>query len=242
MYCNWVSDFLRSIAEHYADLQAFVRAFLRERKAVADFLRRAAPGLREGCPAVSFPAWARRRLSVALKRESDPLRRPVTLAAISAAFGRRGPPCPETLDRAIQGLSQDAQPALTARYENDLPLATLAWRFRTTEEHAFGAISRVRRLLIKAVRGAAPEPRLDELVQKHLEGVLDAAEELAAAVIRDPAAADAFADAARLDAALSAYFGGEVDEGASLVLTLAERTTSPRSSPARRPGRARSRT
>lgn len=228
-----MSDLLR---EHYADLHAFVRAFLRERKAASDFLRRASPGLREGCPAVGFPAWARRRLSVALKRESDPLRRPVPLAAVCAAFARRGPPCAETLDRAIEGLSQDAQPALAARYEKDLPLASLAWRFRTSEENALGAIGRVRRLLIKAVRGAAPEARLDDLLQQHLEGVLAPAEaeELAAALIRDPSAADAFADAARLDAALSAYFAGEI--------TLAERTTSPRSSPARRPDRARSRT
>ena len=247
------TDFLSLIAAHYDNLSAFVRAFLRDRKAVADFLRRAARGLQESCPrslpASDFPDWARRRLAAELQDEADPLRRPRTLAALAEAFERRRDVPPlraEILDAAIQSLSQDAQPALTARYENDLPVETVAWRFRTNPENAMAALSRIRRVLLKAVHGAAPNARFDELVQKHLERATSRteAEALAARVTQQPAAADAFADAALLDADLSRYFSQDPDapdEGASLALKLADRTTSPRSSPARRPGRARSR-
>ncbi|HEX7900687.1 MAG TPA: hypothetical protein VF950_23195 [Planctomycetota bacterium] len=244
------TDFLSLIAAHYDDLSAFVRAFLRERKAVADFLHRAAPGLQQGCPRSGFPDWARRRLAAELQDATDPLRRPATLTAIADAFERRRdlPPLrTELLDRAIQGLSQDAQPPLTARYENDLPLETVAWRFRTSPENAMAALSRIRRLLLKELLGSAPNARFDELIQKHLESSAGRVEKeaLAARVTERPEAADAFADACLLDADLSLYFSRDPDapdEGASLALKLADRTTSPRSSPARRPGRARSRT
>ncbi len=246
------TDFLSLIAARYDDLSAFVRAFLRDRKAVVDFLRRAAPGLQESWtgPTSSFPAWACKRLAADLQDEADPLRRPRTLAALADAFERRRdrrPDHAELLDRAIQGLSQDAQPALTARYENDLPVETVAWRFRTNPETAMAALSRIRRLLLKELLGSAPNARFDELIQKHLERATNRveAEALAARVTGESAAADAFADAALLDADLSLYFTQDPDapdEGASLALKLADRTTSPRSSPARRPGRARSRT
>lgn len=209
------------------ELSVFARAFLRGRKATADFLRRAGRSLR-GCAAE-------------LADPADPLRRPTTLSALAAAFERRRDPRPERaalLDAAIQSLSQDAQPVLTARYEHDLPLETVAWRFRTSPDNAMAALSRIRRLLLKALLGTAPNARFDELVQKHLERALSRveAEALAERVTQRPAAADAFADACRLDADLSAYFAPDPD------LRPSERTTSPRSSPARRPGRARTRT
>ena len=174
----------------------------------------------------------------------------LTLAALADAFERRRDPRPEraaSLDAAIESLSQDAQPVLTARYEKDLPLETVGWRFRTSPANAMAALSRIRRLLLKELHGAAPNARFDELLQKHLEGAASRveAESLAARVTQRPDAADAFADACLLDADLSLYFTHDADapdEGASLALKLADRTTSPRSSPARRPGRARSRT
>ena len=235
------TDFLSLLAAHYDDLRAFARGLLRERKATVDFLFRATRDLQEGCPASGFRAWALRRLATQLTEEVDPLRRPATLAALVGAFERRRDPRPERsaiLDRAIESLSQDAQPVLTARYEYDLPLETVAWRFRTSPQHAMGALSRIRRLLIRELHGAAPNARFDELVQKHLERAMSRveAEALAARVIQQPAAADALADACRLDADLSLYFAPEAD-----ALKREERTTSPRSSPARRPGRARNR-
>jgi DNA-directed RNA polymerase specialized sigma24 family protein len=248
------TDFLSLIATHYDELHAFARAFLRDRKTTADFLRRAAPALQEGfpasLPAAGFSAWARERLAAALRDAADPLRRPATLAALAEAFERRRDRPPlraELLDRAIQALSQDAQPPLTARYENDLSVETVAWRFRTSPANAMAALSRIRRLLIKELLGAAPNARFDELLQKHLEGAASRIEReaLAARVTERPEAADAFADACLLDADLSLYFTQDPDapdEGASLAVRLADRTTSPRSSPARRPGRARSRT
>jgi DNA-directed RNA polymerase specialized sigma24 family protein len=233
------TDFLSLLAAHHDDLHVFARGLLRERKAAVDFLRRAAHDLQEACPrslpASGFRAWALRRLAAELREELDPLRRPATLAALAEAFDRRRDPRPERgalLDRAIESLSQDAQPVLTARYEYDLPAETVAWRFRTSPENAIAALTRIRRLLITALHGSAPNARFDELVQKHLERATSRteAEALAARVTQRPAAADAFADACRLDADLSLYFTPE------------ERTTSPRSSPDPRPGRARSRT
>src|SRR5688572_15064576 len=88
-----MTDFLSLLATHYDELRAFTRAFLRDRKATADFLRRAARGLQEGyprsLPASGFPAWARRRLAADLQDAADPLRGPATLAALAEAFERR---------------------------------------------------------------------------------------------------------------------------------------------------------
>jgi DNA-directed RNA polymerase specialized sigma24 family protein len=212
-----------------SELRVFARGVLRDPKAIADVLRRAARALPR-----SLRGWA-----AELADPIDPLRRPATLAALADAFERRRDPRPERaaiLDRAIESLSQDAQPVLTARYEGDLSLETVAWRFRTSPEHAMGALSRIRRLLLKALHGSPPNARFDEIVQKHLERAASRteAEALAARVTSRPAAADAFADACRLDADLALYFAPEVKPE--------ERTTSPRSSPARRPGRARNRT
>lgn len=201
------------------DLRAFVRAFLRERPSTSAFLRRAAGR--------TLP-----QLAPQLTRIADPLRHPETLDALVAAFKRGGAVDPERLDQLIQQLSQDAQPALTARYERDLPLESLAWRFRTTVDVVLGALGRIRRHLLKGLGKPLPPPGLDDLIQKHLESALssDEAETLASKIVRYPSAADAFADAARLDAELSAYFMPEE-----------EKTTSPRSSPARRRDPARSR-
>jgi DNA-directed RNA polymerase specialized sigma24 family protein len=229
------TDFLSLLDAHYDDLRAFARGFLRERGKVADFLRRAARWLQEDCPrslsSSGFPAWARRRLAAELREEADPLRHPATLAALAEAFERRRDPRPERaaiLDRAIEALSQDAQPVLTARYEGDLPLETVAWRFRTSPANAMAALSRIRRLLIKAVVGSAPNARFDELLQKHLEDAMSRveAEALAARVTQRPEAADAFADACRLDADLSLYFSPDPEapgEGARLAARLDRR-------------------
>ena len=226
-------DFLGFLAVHYDDLRAFVRAFLRERKPTSEFLRLEAPGLQEGFPAAQPLPWARRRLAAALFDPARPLRRTAPLEALAAAFERRRDVRPDRgarLDAAIQGLSQDAQPALTARYENDLPLDTVAWRFRTTAEHAFGALVRIRRVLLQQLRGRIPHAlcRVHELGQRHLESIatLDEQRELAEAVVRGAAAADVAADACLLDADLSAYFAPDVDapdEGATLALKLADR-------------------
>ena len=231
------NDFLALIAEHYGRLRAFAGAFLRERKATVDFLRRSARDLQEAFPrslgSAGFPAWARRRLAAGLRTPHDPLRRPEILEILADAFERRRDPRPDRqdiLDAAIQSLSQDAQPVLTARYENDLPLETVAWRFRTTPETAMGVLARIRRLLLKALHGPAPEALLrpGELLQRHLEGMNGPkeAEELASRLRRDPAVADAFADAALLDADLAEYFGLDPDapdEGASLAVKLGDR-------------------
>jgi hypothetical protein len=226
-------DFLGFLALHYDDLRAFVRSILRGRDPSSAFLRREAPRLQEGFPAARPLPWARRRLAAALADPARPLRRAAPLRALAEAFERRRDVRPDRgarLDAAIQGLSQDAQPALTARYENDLPLDTVAWRFRTTAEHAFGALVRIRRVLLQQLRGRIPHElcRVHELAQRHLESIASLGEEreLAEAVARDPLAADLVAEAFLLDAELSAYFTADVDapdEGATLALKLADR-------------------
>ena len=223
-------DFLGFLALHYEPLFSFAQAFLRTRKQTSDFLRDAAPRLQQAFPPGGTLAWARAALAEELRGSGQPLRRPSVLAAVAAAFDRRPPPRAEQLDGAVLALSQDALPVLTARYEKDLPLESVAWRFRTTPDTAFGALLRIRRVLLQALHGRIPHERcrIHELSQKHLESTASAAEaqELATALARDPKAADLFADAARLDADLSAYFSRDADgpdEGATLALHLASR-------------------
>ncbi len=233
-YSGMSHDFLGFLALHYDPLFAFALTFLRERKATADFLRQAAPRLQQAFPADVRPerllAWARAALAVELRETGLPMRRPSVLAALAAAFERRPPRRPELLDAALHALSQDALPVLSARYEKELPLESIAHRFRNTPENAFGALLRIRRVLLQALQGRIPHElcRIHELAQKHLESTASPAEaqELAAAVTRDPKAADLFADAALLDAELSACYCRDADgpdEGATLALHLASR-------------------
>jgi hypothetical protein len=230
-------DFLGFLTLHYDDLRAFVRAVLRRTKATSDFLHRVAPRLQKAWPSAAPPgghlAWARACLARELCDPEQPLRSASCLAALAEAFARRLDPRADRgsrLDAAIQALSQDAQPVLTARYEGDLPLETLAWRFRTSAEQAFGALVRIRRLLLQALHGRIPHAlcRIHELGQRTMESTSSLAEEqeLAEAVVREREASDLVADAGRLDADLAAYFTQDVDapdEGVSLALKLAAR-------------------
>lgn len=223
-------DFLAFLAEHYDDLRAFARAFLRDRTSTADFLRRIAPRLQQRRPARAGLPWALAEAARELQLPLAPLRRPKVFDVLVPAFlRRRRLPADRgaRLDAALQSLSQDAQPVLTARYEKDLDLESVAWRFRTGADHVLGALTRIRRILLQALRGRLPHElcRVHELTQKHLESISDGTE-LSAALTSSADAADLFADACLLDADLSAYFTRDIDgpdEGVSLALQLAER-------------------